>query len=70
MVFDKVTMMMQVRMLVPPTSSEGRAPAEVTQLAAAPASPHIAAGHSDGTIRFWNVDTGECEVSFYIQLEK
>ncbi|CAL8469217.1 g8758 [Coccomyxa elongata] len=53
-----------VRMLVPPTSSEGRAPAEVTQLAAAPASPHIAAGHSDGTIRIWNVDTGDCEVTW------
>ena len=49
-------------MLVAPTSAEGRAPAEVTQLAAAPASPHVAAGHSDGTIRIWNLETGDCEV--------
>ena len=62
--------MVQVRTLVPPTSAEGRAPAEVTQLAAAPASPHIAAGHSDGTIRIWNLDTGECEVSFYTKLKE
>ncbi|EIE21123.1 transducin family protein [Coccomyxa subellipsoidea C-169] len=53
-----------VRMLVPPTSAEGRAPAEVTQLAAAPASPHVAAGHSDGTIRIWNLETGDCEVTW------
>ena len=49
-------------MLVAQPSTQGRAPAEVTRLLAAPDSPHVAAGHADGTIRIWNLDTGDCEV--------
>lgn len=52
----------QVRTLVAQPSEQGRAPAEVTRLVAAPGSPHVAAGHADGTIRIWNLDTGDCEV--------
>ena len=52
----------QVRTLVAQPSEQGRAPAEVTRLAAAPDSPHVAAGHADGSVRIWNLDTGNCEV--------
>ena len=53
---------MQVRTLVAQPSEQGRAPAEVTRLAAAPDSPYVAAGHADGSVRIWNLDTGDCEV--------
>ena len=45
----------QVRTLVAQPSEQSRAPAEVTRLAAAPDSPHVAAGHADGSIRIWNL---------------
>jgi U3 small nucleolar RNA-associated protein 12 len=34
---------------------------EVTQLAASPVDNQLAVGHADGTIRLWNLDTGDCE---------
>ncbi len=54
----------QVRTLVAEPSAQGRAPAEVTRVLAAPDSPHLAAGHADGSIRIWNLDTGDCEVCY------
>ena len=51
----------QVRTLVAPTGEEGAAAAEVTHLAAAPGTRQLAAGHADGTVRLWNLDSGECE---------
>ena len=52
---------LQVQTLVAPTGEDGKPAAEVTQLAAAPGARQLAAGHADGTVRLWNLDSGECE---------
>lgn len=53
---------MQAKLLVTPEASQGKAAAEITQLAASTSGSHMAAGHADGTIRIWDSDTGGCEV--------
>jgi len=50
-----------VRTLVAPAGEGGAAAAEVTQLAA-PGGRQLAAGHADGAVRLWDLDSGECEV--------
>lgn len=52
---------LQVQTLVAPTGEDGKPAAEVTQLAAAPGARQLATGHADGTVRLWNLDSGECE---------
>ena len=42
------------------TSSASSAP-EVTQLALSPDEKQLAAGHSDGTVRLWDYQSGESE---------
>ena len=54
---------MQAKLLVTPEVSQGKAAGETTQVAASPTGSHIAAGHADGTIRIWNIETGDCEVN-------
>jgi len=49
-----------VKTLAPPPA-EGRRP-EVTQLALSPDGSQLAVGHSDGTIRLWNLESGEAEL--------
>ncbi|CAL5229844.1 g13253 [Coccomyxa viridis] len=53
----------QAKLLVTPEASQGKAAGEITQVAASPTGSHIAAGHADGTIRIWNLETGDCEVT-------
>ncbi|GFR42436.1 hypothetical protein Agub_g3341 [Astrephomene gubernaculifera] len=59
-----------VRQLSPvvASSSCGGSPsspvAEVTVLCIAPAGTTIAAGYSDGTVRLWDYESGECTVTF------
>ena len=48
-----------MKTLAPP-QTEGRRP-EVTQLALSPDGTQLAAGHSDGTIRLWSLESGEAE---------
>ncbi|GLC41201.1 hypothetical protein PLESTB_001527400 [Pleodorina starrii] len=45
-------------------SAAGGAVAEVTVLCCSPSGPTIAAGYSDGTVRLWNYQTGDCSVTF------
>jgi U3 small nucleolar RNA-associated protein 12 len=52
------------RRLVPPPAASGAAPGEVTALAASPAAAQLAAGHADGTVRVWDLATGECLATF------
>ena len=52
----------QAKLLVTPEGAQGKAAGEITQVATSPTGLHIAAGHADGTIRIWNIDTGDCEV--------
>ncbi|KAK9845965.1 hypothetical protein WJX81_007060 [Elliptochloris bilobata] len=52
-----------MRTLVAPMGEDGAPAAEVTQLAAAPGARQLAAGHADGAVRIWNLDSGECEVT-------
>jgi len=52
-----------VRSFVPARGVSGRPVGEVTQLCLSPSSPQVAAGHSDGTVRVWNLETGECDVT-------
>lgn len=57
-------MQRQVRTLIPPPSQSDRPPGEVTHLAPSPISSQIAVGHSDGTIRLWDILTGTCQSTF------
>jgi U3 small nucleolar RNA-associated protein 12 len=62
------TISLQAKALTPasPASSSSAAPAaapEVTQLARAPTGGLLAAGYSDGSIRLWDVSSGECGVT-------
>jgi len=52
-----------VRTLVPARGVAGRPVGEVTQLALSPCSPQVAAGHTDGSVRVWNLETGDCDVT-------
>ena len=52
----------QAKLLVTPAGAQGKAAGEITQVATSPTGQHVAAGHADGTIRIWNIDTGDCEV--------
>ena len=46
------------------SSDSAAAPAEVTQLALAPAGDQLAAGYADGSVRVWNLATHDCTVTF------
>lgn len=52
-----------VRTLVPARGPSGKPAGEVTELALSPCSPQVAVGHSDGTVRVWNIETGDCDVT-------
>ena len=55
----------KVRKLEATRSSDSvAAPAEVTQLALAPAGDQLAAGYADGSVRVWNLATYDCTVTF------
>ncbi len=45
------------------TSDSAAAPAEVMQLALAPAGDQLAAGYADGSVRVWNLATYDCTVT-------
>ena len=49
-----------------PEVSQGKAAGEITQVAASPTGSHLAAGHADGTIRIWNLESGDCEVCILV----
>ncbi|KAL4429403.1 hypothetical protein ABPG77_005177 [Micractinium sp. CCAP 211/92] len=53
-----------VKMLVPPISQSGKVAGAVTQIAASPTANQVAVGHADGTIRLWDLDTGEVAATF------
>ncbi|KAK9840307.1 hypothetical protein WJX74_007274 [Apatococcus lobatus] len=53
----------QVRRMTPPPSVTSRAAAEIVRIASSPSGPQLAAGHADGTVRLWNHETAEGEVS-------
>ncbi|KAL4458578.1 hypothetical protein ABPG75_013443 [Micractinium tetrahymenae] len=53
-----------VRTLVPPSSQSGKVAGEVTQIAASPTANQVAVGHADGTIRLWDLDSGEVAATF------
>ena len=55
---------LQVQTLAAARSDEGRAVAEVTQLATDSMGEQLAVGHADGTVRIWNLSTGDCLVTF------
>ena len=57
---------LQAKLLVTPEVSQGKAAGEITQVAASPTGSHIAAGHADGTIRIWNLESGDCEVHIFV----
>lgn len=50
--------------LTPPISQSGKAAGEVTQIAASPSANQVAVGHADGTVRLWDLDSGECAATF------
>lgn len=52
----------QAKLLVTPEGAQGKAAEEITQVVTSPTGLHVAAGHADGTVRIWNIDTGDCEV--------
>lgn len=49
--------------LVRKLTAAGTTPVAVTKLAASPATDLLAAGYSDGTVRIWQPDASECDVS-------
>lgn len=58
----------QEQLLSPSLTSTSGAPAstaapEVTALARAPMGRQLAAGYSDGSVRLWDLDSGDCSVT-------
>ena len=49
--------------LAPTPSPDGRAAPVVTLLARSPSGTHVASGHSDGSIRVWELASGTCAVT-------